>query len=71
MPAQLCLIPWDSHGVCQAPLSTELSRQKYWSGLPFAPPGNLPNKGTKPESPASPALAGGFFTIGPPGKPST
>ena len=35
------------------------SRQEYWSGLPFPPPGNLPDPGTEP---ASPALAGGFFT---------
>ena len=47
---------------CQAPLSTELSRQEYWSGLPFPTPGDLPNPGIKPVSPASPASAGGFFT---------
>ena len=35
------------------------SRQEYWSGLPFPIPGNLPNPGVKPKSPA---LAGGFFT---------
>ena len=40
-----------------------LSRQEYWSGLPFPPPGYLPNPGTDSESPVSPALAGGFFTI--------
>ena len=28
-------------------------RQEYWSGLPFAPPGNLPDPGSKPESDAS------------------
>ena len=33
-------------------------RQEYWSGLPF-PPGDLPDPGIKP---ASPTLAGGFFT---------
>ena len=38
------------------------SRQKYWSGLPFPPPGDLPNPGIEPVSLASPALAGGFFT---------
>ena len=38
------------------------SRQKYWSGLPFAPPGNLPDPGMEPRSPASPGLAGRFFT---------
>ena len=36
----------------QAPLSMEFSRQEYWSGLPFPPPGDLPNPGTKPGSPA-------------------
>jgi len=42
----------------QAPLSMELSRQEYWSGLPFLPPGDLPNSGTEPASLVSPALAG-------------
>ena len=36
-------------------------RQEYWSGLPFPPPGDLPNPGIKPASPVSIALAGGFF----------
>ena len=35
-------------------------QQEYWSGLPFPPPGDLPDPGIKP---AYPALAGGFFTI--------
>ena len=38
------------------PLSMGFSRQKYWSGLPFPPPGDLPNPGIKPISPSSPAL---------------
>ena len=41
------------------------SRQEYWSGLPFPPLGDLPGPGMEPTSlasPASPALAGGFFT---------
>ena len=42
------------------------SRQEYWSGLPFLSPGDLPNPGIKP---ASPTLAGKFFTAEPPGKP--
>jgi len=46
----------------QASLSVEFSRQKYWSGLPCPPPGDLPDPGIKPESLASPALAGTFFT---------
>jgi len=45
----------------QAPLDMEFSRQEYWSGLPLPPPGDLPNPGIKPMSPASPASAGGFF----------
>ena len=40
--------------------------QKYWSGLPCPPPEDLPDPGIKPKSPA---LAGRFFTIEPPGKP--
>ena len=47
-----------------------LSRKEYWSGLPFPPPGDLPNPGIEPASPPSPALAGGFFTSEPPGKPN-
>ena len=45
----------------------EFSRQEYWSGLPFPVPGDLPNPGMES---ASPALAGGFFTTEPPGKPT-
>ena len=37
---------------CQAPLSMEFSRQEYWSGLPFLSPGDLPNPGIEPGSPA-------------------
>ena len=36
----------------QASLSMEFSRQKYWSELPFPSPGDLPNPGIKPRSPA-------------------
>ena len=46
--------------------SMGFSRQEHWSGLPFPPPGNLPDPGIKS---TSPALAGGFFTTVPPGKP--
>ena len=38
-------------------------------GYYFPSPGNLPNPGIEPMSPVSPALAGGFFSIEPPGKP--
>ena len=44
---------------CQGSLSMEFSRQEQWSGLPFPSPGDLPDPGIKP---ASPALVGGFFT---------
>ena len=33
------------------PWTVEFSRQEYWSGLPFAPLGDLPNPGIKPRSP--------------------
>ena len=65
--AQSCLTlcnPMD-YIACQAPLFMGFSRQKYWSGLPCPPPGALLNPGIElegPESPASPALGGGFFT---------
>ena len=52
----------------QAPLSMGFFRQEYWSGLPFPSPGDLPIPGIKPTE--SPALAGGFFTTEPPGKPT-
>ena len=38
------------------------SRQEFWSGLPFPPPGVFPDPGIDPTSLMSPALAGGFFT---------
>ena len=56
--------PWTV--VHQAPLSMGFSRQEYWSNLPFPSPRDLPNPGIKP---TSLALAGGFFTTVPPGKP--
>ena len=46
----------------------EFSRQEYWNGLPFPPPGDL-NPGTHTVSHATPALAGRFFTTVPHGKP--
>ena len=50
---KLCLTlvtPWTV--ACQAPLSIGFSRQEYWSGLPFPSPGDLPDPGIKPRSPA-------------------
>ena len=42
------------------------SMKEYWNGSPFPSPGDLPDPGTEP---VSPALAGGFFTTEPPEKP--
>ena len=54
---QLCPTLWDAMNVAhQAPLSMGFSRQEYWNGLRFSPPGDLPNPGIKPVSPVSPAL---------------
>ena len=57
---QSCLILCDPVD-CQAPLSKGFSRQDSWSGLPFPPPGDLPDPGRQSSSLMSPALAGGFF----------
>ena len=46
----------------QVPLSMGLSEKEYWSGLPFPPPGDLPDPGIEP---VSPALAGSFFITEP------
>ena len=62
---RLFAIPWTV--AYQAPLSVGFFRQECWSGLPFPPPGDLSKSGMEP---ASPALAGGFFTAVPPGKHS-
>ena len=58
------VIPWTV--ACQVPLSKGFSRQEYWSGLTFPSPGDLPDPGFEC---VSPALADGFFTTEPPGKP--
>ena len=52
----------------QAPPSMGFSRQEYWSGLPFPSPGDLPDPGIEPRSPALQADA---LTSEPPGKPWT
>ena len=60
--AQSCLTLCDPNGLaCQAPLSMEFSRQKYWSGFPFPSPEDLPNPVIEP---GSHALASRFFTTG-------
>ena len=50
----------------QAPLSMGFFKQEYWSGLPFPPPGDLPDPGIELNSLTSPALAGGFLPLVPP-----
>ena len=55
-------IPWTV--ACQAPLFMGFARQEYWTGVPFLSPGDLPDPGLKP---GSPALAGSFFTTEPAG----
>ena len=42
--------PWTV--ALHAPLSVGFFKQEYWSGLPFPPPGDLPDPGIKPVSPA-------------------
>ena len=63
----LCASLWTA--ACQALLSLGISRQEYWSGMPFPPPGDLPSPGTEPTSLTSPALAGSSLPLVPPGKP--
>ena len=46
----LFVTPWTV--AYQAPLSMGFSRQEYWSGLPFPSPGDLPDPGIEPRSPA-------------------
>ena len=61
---RLFATPWTvAH---QAPPSVGFFRQEYWSGLPFPSPGDLPNPGIEPESPALEAEA---LSSEPPGKP--
>ena len=51
----------------QAPPSIKISRQEYWSGLPFPSPGDLPDPGIEPRSPA--LQAEDALPSEPPGKP--
>ena len=61
---RLFATPWTvTH---QAPPPMGFSRQEYWSGLPFPSPGDLPDPGIEPRSPALQADA---LTSEPPGKP--
>ena len=61
---RLFVIPWT--GAHQASSSMGFSRQEYWSGLPFASPGDLPNPGIEP---GSPTLQADPLPSEPPGKP--
>ena len=62
-PVQQFVTPWTlAH---QAPLSMGFSREEYWSGFPWPPPGDLPDPGTEPTSLIFPALANRFFTTSP------
>ena len=47
----------------QAPLSMGFSRHESWSELPCLPPGDLPDPGMEPVSPAAPVLSGGFLQL--------
>ena len=62
---RLCSVESDSEttwtAAHQAPLSMGFSRQEHWSGLPYLPPGDLPNPGIKLESSMSLALQTDFF----------
>ena len=64
-PVRLFVTPWT--GACQTPPSMEFSRQEYWGGLPFSSPGDLPDPGIKPRSPAlqADALPSEMFFSGP------
>ena len=63
---RLFVIPWTvAH---QAPLSMGFPRQEHWSGLPFPPPGDLPDPGIEPASPTSPALQADSLPLEPLGK---
>ena len=64
---QLFATPWAVAG--QALPSMGFSRQEYWSGLSCPPPGIFPMQGSNLHLLCLHALAGGFFTAEPPGKP--
>ena len=70
--AQLCLTLCNSMD-CSPPGSSVHGcfHQEYWSGLPFSIPRDLPSPGIEPAFLGSPALAAGFFTTVPRGKPHT
>ena len=61
--AQSCSTLCDPMMDCQGSLSMEFSRQEYWSGLPFPPPGDLPSPGIEPLSLGSSALHAGSLPL--------
>ena len=61
---QLFTTPWTA--TCQTPLSMEFSRQEYWSGLSFPPPGDLPHQGIKPISLTGRQIKSATVSIPPP-----
>ena len=65
---QLFAMTWTV--ACQTPLSMEFPKQEYWNGLPCPFPGDLPDPGIAPKSPAAPALQAGSLPTEPPGKQS-
>ena len=68
--AQSCLTLCNPMTVAhQAPLSVGLPKQGYWSWLPFPPPGDLPNPGIEPMTPALPALQADSLPLRHPGSP--
>ena len=64
---QLFAAPWTV--AYQVPLSMEISRQEYWSELPFPAPRDLPDLGIEPKSLMLPKLAGNSWPLVPPGRP--
>ena len=64
---QLFATPWTV--ACQAPLSMRFSRQEYWSRLLIPSPGDLPDPGMEPVSPAAPALQADSLHTEASGKP--
>ena len=66
---RLFVTPWTA--AYQAPLSMGFPRQEYWNRLPFPSPEDLPDPGIKPTHFVSPALAGRFFPMEPPGEPNS
>ena len=63
---RLFATPWTA--TYQATLTMGFPRQEYWSGLPFPSPGDLPDAGIEPRSPA---LQADTLPSEPPGKPNT